>query len=189
MENEKFIYLIDDADLKIFMHPLRQKIIREMALFGRPITAKELADKLSIAPSSAQHHLKKLQSLGIVEFDHSKLINGITARYLKLSNATVSFGMDIDNINLEERNVIAESNISKVIDGFKNTCEYAHKNATQEKREFYGDSLSGIVHLTTEDAMKLQKIILEFTSSHHSAEEDTHPWEYAVVAYRTDYEK
>ncbi len=38
---------------------------------------------------SAQHHIKQLQQVEIIEFDHNEIINGITARYLKISDKTM----------------------------------------------------------------------------------------------------
>ena len=97
---ENMIVLSSEKELKVLMSPIRQRIIRQMSREGKPVTSKYIADKLNISPSSAQHHIKQLQEIGIIEFDHSEVINGITARYLKLSEKNISIGTNInDDLN------------------------------------------------------------------------------------------
>lgn len=57
-----------------------------MQIIGEPVTAKNIADRLGITPSSTKHHLEKLELIGLVELSHTKLINGIAAKYIKLSD-------------------------------------------------------------------------------------------------------
>ncbi|WP_419068986.1 winged helix-turn-helix domain-containing protein, partial [Candidatus Allofournierella excrementavium] len=49
-----------------FMNPARQDILRLLQLAGRPMTPKELADKMGISASSVTFHIKKLVELGVV---------------------------------------------------------------------------------------------------------------------------
>lgn len=46
---------------------------------------------MDISPSSVQHHIKKLISLDLLELDHTELIQGITARYYKFTDASSGF--------------------------------------------------------------------------------------------------
>ena len=46
-----------------FMNPARQDILRLLQLAGRPMTPKELADKMGISASSVTFHIKKLVEL------------------------------------------------------------------------------------------------------------------------------
>ena len=80
---KKTIRLESENQLRIYALPLRQKIIRTMQVLGRPATAKQIADTLMISPSSARHHLLKLQEIGLVEHDHYEFINGIKADYVR----------------------------------------------------------------------------------------------------------
>ncbi len=64
-----------------------------MSKAGKPVTAKKImADRLGITPSSAQHHMKQLMSIGLIEADHHELINGIKANFMRLTDATVRIG-------------------------------------------------------------------------------------------------
>ncbi len=68
--DKPIVKLATEKELRIFMFPLRQKILRTMHLLGEPTTAKHIADTLGISPSSARHHLIRLQEIGLVEHDH-----------------------------------------------------------------------------------------------------------------------
>ena len=76
-----------------FMNPARQDILRLLQLAGRPMTPKELADKMGISASSVTFHIKKLAELGVVALDHTEQIRGITARYYKALNVSVRLGL------------------------------------------------------------------------------------------------
>jgi len=172
MENNNYIVLSTDKELKILMSPIRQKIIKIMSLEGKPITSKYIADKLNISPSSSQHHIKQLKQIGIIEFDHSEIINGITAKYLRLSEKTVSIGQDINDDLTSERDVLARSILSKTYNGYKELINDKRQLLAEEYRKGnkFADQLTGVVHLSTEEANELFDIIDDFIKKHSKAE-------------------
>lgn len=188
MNKKNIIVLKTDKELKILMSPIRQKIIRLMSREGRPVTAKNIADKLNISPSSAQHHIKQLQEVGIIEFDHYEIINGITARYLKLSEKTISIGQDVNDDLSSERDVLARSILSKTYSEYRKLLSSKRKELTEEwnKENKMADQMSGVVHLTQEKANELFDIIDDFIGKHAKASDDTHPFEYVFIAFRAD---
>ncbi len=189
MENKNYIVLKTDKELKILMSPIRQKIIKAMSIEGKPVTSKHIADKLNISPSSAQHHIKQLQKVGIIEFDHNEVINGITAKYLKLSDKTISVGQDINDELSSERDLLSRNFLSKTYNGYKKLLTEKRKFISDEYRKKgnkMADQLTGVVHLTVEEANKLFDIMEDFVKKHSTASEDTHPFEYAFVAFRAD---
>jgi DNA-binding transcriptional ArsR family regulator len=188
MENKNYIVLKTDKELKILMSPIRQKIIKIMSREGKPVTSKHLADKLNISPSSAQHHIKQLQQVGIVEFDHDELINGITAKYLRLSEKTVSIGQDINDDLSSERDVLARSILSNTYNGYKELINENRYLLAEEYRKGnkFADQLTGVVHLSTEEANELFNIIDDFIIKHSNANDNSHPYEYALITYRAD---
>lgn len=188
MKNKDFIVLKTDKELKILMSPMRQKIIRLMRREGKPVTAKHIADKLNVSPSSAQHHLKQLQQVGIIEFDHNEIINGITARYLKLSDKTISIGQDINDDLSSERDILARNILNNTYSQYQKLVTSKRKELIDEykKGNKMADQLSGVVHLTTEEANELYDIIDNFIKKHTKASENTHPFEYALIAFRAD---
>ena len=64
------IVLEERKQIKIFTNPVRQEMIRLLRLSEVPLTAKDLADRLYLSPAAVQHHLKKLEEIGVVEVDH-----------------------------------------------------------------------------------------------------------------------
>ncbi len=188
MENNNYIVLSTDKELKILMSPIRQKIIKIMSREGKPVTSKYIADKLDISPSSSQHHIKQLQQIGIIEFDHNEVINGITARYLRLTEKTVSIGQAINDDLTSERDVLARSILNKTYDGYKELINEKRQLLAEEYRKGNKlvDQLTGVVHLSTEEANELFDIIDNFIKKHSKASDNSHPYEYALIAYRAD---
>lgn len=183
---KKIISLTGEKELRIFMLPLRQQIIREMRIIGKPITAKQLADKLSITPSSAKHHLNKLQEIGLVEFSHSKLINGITANYMSLVDVDISIGQNLDDEFNNIRDVYSQNIISEVYQGYQNLI----KNNRPINSNFHtGGFLTSVIHLSDEKIIELLSIMRDFIEENKDTKEDTDPYEFALVYYKTNLDK
>lgn len=188
MENNNYIVLSTDKELKVLMSPIRQKIIKVMRREGKTVNAKQLADKLNISSSSIQHHIKLLQQVGIVEFDHNEIINGITAKYFRLSEKTIRIGQDINDDLSSERDVLARNILSKTYNGYKELILKKRLLLSEEYRKGnkIADQMTGVVHLTIEEANELFDIIENFMKNHLKSSEDTHPFEFALIAYQAD---
>lgn len=179
---DKKIVLTSEKELRIYMLPLRQQIIREMEVAGIPVTTKQLADKLKITPSSARHHLSKLEEIGIVEFDHSELINGIKANYMRLADVVVSIGQDLNDSLQNERNVYSQNIIAQVYKRYESTL----RTCQSKEREFSGSFLSGVIHMTEEEANSLHSFLLSIFEKNRIHREGTSAYEYAMVGYRVE---
>ncbi len=188
MDKKNYIVLKTDKELKIFMSPVRQKIIKVIHRAGKPVTSKYVADKLEISPSSAQHHIKKLEQVGIVEFDHNEIINGITAKYLRITEKTISIGQDINDDLTAERDILARNILNTAYNGYKELINENRQLISEEykKGNKFVDQLTGVVHLSTEEANELFDIIDVFIKKHSKASDNSHPYEYALIAYRAD---
>lgn len=184
---KEIIMLSTREELKIFMSPLRQQLIRAMRIEGDPMTAKALSDMLGISASSVQHHLRLLQKLGLVELDHTKMIHGIRARYFRLCDVDVSIGAKKAGDALGgERMVVIQNLINNALDGLSKRADQAlQAGIPWEELKKTGDFLSGVVHLTRADAAELMRVILEFIEKHEKKADDTQPWEYALILYNT----
>lgn len=187
MKNNKIV-ITSDKDLKIIMSPIRQKIMKIMHIEGKPVTSKCIADQLNITPSSARHHIKQLEELEIIETDHCEVINGITAKYLKITDKTISLGQNINDELSEERDILARNMIYETYNGYQNFIKNYRTILTDEfnKENKMADNLSGVVHLTENEANELYDMINTFINSHSKSAEGTHPFEYALIAYRAD---
>ena len=182
----KMIMLKSEKELRIYSLPLRQKILREMQELGRPVTAKEVAGRLSITPSAAQHHLKRLMSIGLVEPDHMEVIRGFQAHYLRLADVTVSIGQQYKDTLAPMRDEMAKSGLMTALNGFMRTVERNREMSEPENIHRLNDILTGIVHLTPKEADDFYQLVIGFLDSHTAAGPDTKPWEVALLAYRMD---
>lgn len=179
---KKMIKLISQEDLKIFMSPQRLRLIRQMRIFGEPVTPKILADTLKISASSVQHHIKKLEKLGIVELDHTSVINGILAKYFRLADVDVSIGSYLGDDLSNERYAVMQNLMKESFDGLINFYE---SGLSEEEIAKNGEFLHGFINISHEDAQELFKIIREFIESHEKSDLDTHIWEYTLLMYNT----
>jgi DNA-binding transcriptional ArsR family regulator len=59
--------------------PMRNRILRAIQSF--PLTAKQVADRLGIAPGTASHHLQVLEEAGLAQLVARRMVRGIVAKY------------------------------------------------------------------------------------------------------------
>ena len=57
---------LDAAAVRVLAHPLRSRLLSALRLHG-PATATELADRLDTNTGATSYHLRKLESVGLVE--------------------------------------------------------------------------------------------------------------------------
>lgn len=184
----KIIQLSTKEQLNIYMSPQRQQLLRVMSVYGAPITAKGLADKLGISASSATHHISKLKRLGVVEDDHTEMINGIVAKFFRLSDVSVSIGCDIGDSLSGERGAVVQSIIQNTLSGFNRGIEEArNRGIPQSRLKDYGDCLTGVLHLQPEDARELMELIRKYIDEHETFSQGTQPWEYALILYNSEH--
>jgi predicted ArsR family transcriptional regulator len=154
-----------------------------MEIVAQPLTAKRLADKVGITPSAAKHHLMQLESIGIVEKDHTEQIHGITAQFYRPTDAEVRIGMETP-VHRREKALLAENLVINVFSGFEKRV--MELDATVEQPPFLGDLTTGVLHLTQAQADELYETIRRFTAEHARPGKDTLAFEYALIAYKTE---
>lgn len=147
------------------MNPMRQRLLRIMHVMGEPVTTKRLADEMDITPASAKHHLAQLESIGLVVFDHSEVIHGITARYYRPADVDISLGMDEEYRT--EKEIIAENLLISVFRDLMDSLK--------------GDCHTGVVHLTETEYDQLQQTILRFIADKRMPGPETKPYEFGLV--------
>lgn len=176
------ISLTTKQELDIYMNPTRQQLLRQLSLSDTSMTPKMLADKLKISASGVQHHLKKLISLGLVELDHTEVINGITASFYKLTHVQVQIGLEKDDELNQQREVLMQNSIFNILSGFQQRLHKV-KESSEPVSNSMGDVMTGVVYLTPEESAKLMKMIEDFIQQHSIPQNNTQPWEYALIAY------
>lgn len=176
----RVISLVTEKELRTYMHPLRQKIRRLLELHPEGLTAKQVADSLSIAPSSAGHHLAALESVGLVGLDRTEQIHGFTAKFYKAAPVDVTLG----EANPEAyglRDVMIRSLVEQALEDW--LAAAAQREARGETLDAaYGDVLAGVVHLTPAEAAALHERILAFIAAHGTPRPGTIPYTYALIA-------
>ncbi len=180
------IILSTKKELEIYMNPVRQQLIRLLEKSKTPMTPKMIADKMDISASSVQHHIKKLMSLNLLELDHTELIHGITARYYKPTYASVQIGLQHNDDTVSQREVFLQEKVAHTYDGFiaqKKKVINSLGESGPEIKEQWGDVMTGVLHLTDEDARELFQLIDGFVEKHAEPSKEKHPWEYALILY------
>jgi predicted ArsR family transcriptional regulator len=181
------VKLSTKKELEIYMNPVRQQLLRQLELAKGPMTPKMLADKLGISASGVQHHIKKLMSLGLIELDHTELINGITASFYKPTYVSVQIGLGLSDNSTLQREILVQDRISKTFDGFMTQMKTAinkHPNPNIDVLRQWGDVMSGVVHLTNQESQELMNLITDYIDNHAQPATDRSPWEYAIIMYR-----
>ncbi len=185
----KKVKLTTKKELEIYMNPVRQQLIRQLDIAKAPMTPKMLADKLGISASGVQHHIKKLMSLGLIELDHTELINGITASFYKPTYAAVQIGLEHTNDTILQKDVLMQDRISRTFDGFlyqKKKIMSRYENPDIDVLQQLGDIMTGVVHLTNQDSKELMKLVTEYIEAHSVPAPDRSPWEYAIILYNAE---
>ena len=82
---QKESYIIKDrAVLKEIVDITRQKIVR--TLYDDPLTAEDIANKVNFPQEKIYYHLKKLESVGIIQSENAGIVNGINQKqYLNVA--------------------------------------------------------------------------------------------------------
>lgn len=167
-----------------FMNPARQDILRLLQLAGRPMTPKELSDKMGISASSVTFHIKKLVELGVVALDHTEKIRGITARYYRSLNVSVRLGLLAPGGDDAAQEMFLQRTVEQVLAGVQGLKRVAEeKGLAEEDVMGLGDMHSGVVYLTREEAIELQRRMMEFLSERETPRPGTQAYEYVLMAY------
>lgn len=167
-----------------FMNPARQDILRLLQLAGRPMTPKELADRMGISASSVTFHIKKLAELGVVALDHTEVIRGITARYYKALNVAVRLGLLGQGADEAAQELFLRRTAEQVLAGVQGVRRLAEqKGLTEEEALGLGDMHSGVVYLTREEAVELQRRMMEFLAEREAPRPGAQAYEYVLMGY------
>lgn len=170
----KIIILRTEKELKVFMDPMRQRLLRIMEIAGAPLTAKNIADRMKMTAPSAKHHLTQLESIGLVEPDHTEIIHGITAQYYRIADVEIRLGVDESEFKTEKE-LITENLVMSV---FRN---FIHNLHTTSDITTVGDIHTGVVHLTEEQYHDIHNQIMRFSQENRKSSAKTTPYEFAVL--------
>lgn len=181
---DDMLVLSDEKSVGIFLHPLRQRMLERMMILAEPVTSKRLADELGIAPSSARHHMQKLESIGVVEKDHQQLIHGILATYCRLTDKCIS--LDVCNTGLwDPTRRLLEENARQVREGALKMMKDWQQSPSQNWDDAWGlIETNGVIHLTREETLALRDLIGDYLQQHSQPRPGTAPIRFDLISYR-----
>ena len=181
---DDMLILSDEKSVGIFLHPLRQRMLERMMILAEPVTSKKLADEVGIAPSSARHHMQKLESIGVVEKDHQQLIHGILATYYRLTDKCIS--LDVCNTGLwDPTRRLLEENARQVREGALKMMKDWQESASQNWDDAWGlVETNGVIHLTREETIALRDLIGDYLQKHSQPRPGTAPIRFDLISYR-----
>jgi DNA-binding transcriptional ArsR family regulator len=106
-ENVDSSFVIGDLDtLKVISDPLRGQILE--ALVFEPMTVKQVAEKLGVAPTKLYYHIRVMEKHGLIKVVETRVVSGIiekqyraTAPRLKVEPSLLTSNSDTgkENIN------------------------------------------------------------------------------------------
>ncbi len=171
IENNEYgrvIRLETERELRAYLHPLRQQILAALERSRDGMSAKQLADALGIAPSSAGHHLQTLERVGLVELDRVERIHGFQAKIYKEAPVTVSIGYVPSGDNLHA--ALVQSNLSRrsqrLMDAIAAACKI--HSAEEEVHPVLDEPRfsNGVVYCTPEEMELFLETVCRFTEQH-----------------------
>lgn len=120
----------------------------------QPATAKQIADRLKIAPGTIGHHLQVLEAAGLAMVVARRLTHGIVAKYYTRTARIFKFDYAPDvrgsssvglDIVTKLRDEMAESLITY---GEEMTCDvsFPHARLSEERAKLYRERLSALLH-------------------------------------------
>lgn len=139
--------LSTSEEIKIMSDPLRLTIYKTFHKLGRPSTAKEVADELGLAPAKVHYHVQKMLSIGILELDHTKEINGIIAKFFKVT--ADSFIIDYSNISDKVKNSVyskSENLYLSIFNDFRDKFLNSLRNKVKNNSNSNADRSGFIMH-------------------------------------------
>lgn len=136
--------LTSEEEIKIFSDPYRIKIIKAFSRLGRPATVKEVADEMGEVPSKVHYHVKKLISIDLLILDHTSEINGIVAKYYKLTADSFEVKYSDSDKNEESLTIdTTEMVILSMVDDFRSDIRDAYSKQVKAKKRGEKDSVKG----------------------------------------------
>ena len=179
---EKTIYFQTEKELRTYMHPLRQQILFELSLRPQGMTAKQLADALGIAPSSAGHHLGKLEQMGLVELTRTEMIHGFCAKFYKAADVTVNINAYRSAPLMQE--ALLNNNTAQQLQRVFDVA--AQMQPGEEKANpLLASSRYSAVYLTQREAQEFADMLTRFFHAHSTPEqagEGAHLYEISMLS-------
>lgn len=181
-DSPKILYLSTEKELRTYMHPLRQKILRILKLHPDGMTAKQIADTLQIAPSSAGHHLQELEKIGVAVLARTENIHGFTAKIYQSANVVVSLSQ-ANTDSGDVRETVIRHGVEQVLNGYFETVR-KQASDTLKNSDSNQEAFFGVWYFTQEEAEQLENLIREYLFAHSHPKKGSIAYELALIAHK-----
>lgn len=137
---------------KAVSDPTRSKIIA--IIQQRPATAKQIADRLGMAPGTIGHHLQVLEAVGLAKVGARRLVHGIVAKYYVRTARLFFFDLPPDatrgesvalQLISEARDELAEMLAERGDDQAVAQAGFPHARLSQERILAYRAQLEALI--------------------------------------------
>ena len=145
--------------LKALGDTTRSRILGIIQL--QPATAKQIADKLGIAPGTIGHHLQVLEAAGLVQIVARRLVHGIVAKYYTRTARIFEYDFpsevsDSISIALDFHAKVRDELVATLSEDTNNkqeatfpegrcTTAFPHARLSEERAKEYGKRIAAII--------------------------------------------
>jgi DNA-binding transcriptional ArsR family regulator len=146
-------FVITTAEqFKAIAEPTRSRILG--IIQNQPATAKQIADRLHIAPGAAGHHLRVLEDAGLAQIVAKRLVRGIVAKYYARTARIFMYQMSSDvtggvSSSLDIINSAQREFTESLADGFEKsehgTLSFPRARLSPERATVYQERLNVII--------------------------------------------
>jgi predicted transcriptional regulator len=180
--------LDDPKAIKIFANAYRREILNIFNKAEKPLTVKEIADKIKEQPSKVHYHVKQLINIDLLDLDHTDVINGIVAKYYKPKYEVIKIDVSQLSSDLYVSNSdIIVNTFSKYSEHFKEEISNHIENvralhkAKQDPLMMRMQSL----HMNDDEYKEFIKHMDELIQKYSTKKEDTNEYSVIFGAIRT----
>jgi DNA-binding transcriptional ArsR family regulator len=137
--------------LKAFAEPVRTRILG--IIQNQPATAKQIADRLGLAPGTVGHHLQVLEAAGLAKIVARRLVRGIVAKYYTRTARIFNFDFppEIESKNpmtlrivSDARGELAEAMVEQG-DHAACSCGFPHARLSPERAKLYEKRVGALI--------------------------------------------
>jgi DNA-binding transcriptional ArsR family regulator len=192
------LHVIKDLEAaKAIADPLRLQIIE--VLLPSPLTVKQIAEKLGLAPSKLYYHVNTLEKYGLIQVVDTVIHGNIIEKHFWITAYNYQVDQDIYNFNVQElegkENIItmALTSLDTTRQDFIRSIEarafnLEHGAEPQPRRVINSRELARIPDEKMDEFItKLQNLIHEFEGLDNPETKIGHPWALNVFLYPTFY--
>jgi predicted transcriptional regulator len=166
MEKIKVLTTLDEV--KAISDPLKYRILMSYIKKDEPATVKQIADAINEVPAKVHYHVKKMESLGILELIYTKEIKGIIAKYYQPTAEKFEIKCESDIMNSNKQLVIAEKQrlVGEIYDTSKNEFfEQVNRNANKSEK-IKGHFGISELYLDDNEMKEFEELLNEFMTTH-----------------------